>query len=55
MPRYRHRVEIAQEGIGRGIFLDGSNVRQILDPIMTEARGVMMYQRQRQRTGEIDG
>lgn len=38
-------MEIAQTGIDKGIFPDGYGVRQVLDVIMTEARGTLMYRR----------
>lgn len=38
-PRCHRIVEIAQAGIDRGIFPDGSDVRQVLDVILTDARG----------------
>lgn len=44
-------VEITQTSIDRGIFTDWSDVMQVLDAIMTEARGTLMYRRQRQRAG----
>ena len=53
LPRYHCIVEIAHACIDRGIFLDGSDVRQILDVIMTEARETLMYQRQCQRMGVL--
>lgn len=34
---------IEEEGIDRDIFPDESDVRQVLDDIMTEARGALMY------------
>lgn len=42
-------MEIAQTCIYRGFFPDGSDVRQILDAIMMEARWTLMYRRQRWR------
>lgn len=53
LPRCRRIVEIVQTDIDRFIFSDGSDVRQILNAIMTEARGALMYRRQRRRTGEL--
>lgn len=43
-------MEIVQACINRGIFLDRSEVRQVLDVIMTEERETLMYQRERQGT-----
>lgn len=39
LPIFRRIVEIARADIDKGIFLDRSNVRQVLDVIVTEARG----------------
>lgn len=50
LPRCRHIMEIAQTNIDRGIFPDGSEVREVLDDIMKEARETLMYWRQCQRT-----
>ncbi|XP_050875986.1 uncharacterized protein LOC127079651 [Lathyrus oleraceus] len=49
-PMYCSIVEITRTYIDRGIFSDGSNVRQVLDAIITEARGALLYQRHRWRT-----
>lgn len=51
LPRCRCIVEIAQEAIDKCIFPDGSEVRHVLDAIMTDARETLMYQRQRWRMG----
>lgn len=55
LPRCRRIVEIVQASIGKCIFPSGSDLRQVLDVIMMEARGALMYWRQRRGTGEIDG
>lgn len=39
LPKCRRIVEIAQAGIDKDIFSDGSDVRQVLNIIMMEARG----------------
>ena len=44
--RCRRIMEIVQEDIDICIFPDGSDVRQVLYTIMTEARETLMYQRQ---------
>lgn len=38
LPRCRRIMKIVQTSIDKGIFPDGSDVRQFLDVIMTEAR-----------------
>lgn len=55
LSRCRHIMEIVQTCIDRGIFPDGSDVRRVLDAIMTKAHEALIYQRQRQRTGIIEG
>lgn len=54
LPRYRFIVEIVQEDIDEGIFPNGSGVRRVLDAIMPEAQGTLLYRRHRLRTWEID-
>lgn len=41
--RCHYIVEIAREDIDRGIFPDGSDVRQVLDAIMMEPHGALLY------------
>lgn len=53
LPRCRHIVEIVQTCIDISIFPDRSDVRYILDSIMTEARGALIYRRQGRRTGGL--
>lgn len=55
MPRRCRIVEIVHADIDKGIFSDGFDVRQVLDVIITETQWALMYQRQHQRTGGIDG
>lgn len=55
LPRCHRILEITQAGIDKCIFLDGSDVRQVLYGIMMETRGALMYQRQCQRRGGIEG
>lgn len=55
LPRCHCIMEIEHEGIDKGIFPDGSDVRQVLNAIMTKARETLMYRRQRQRTKGIEG
>lgn len=51
LPRCRHIVEITQACINRGIFPDGSEVREIPYAIMKEARETLIYQRHRHIIG----
>lgn len=53
--RCRRIVEVVQADIDICIFPDGSDVRQVLDAIMKETHGILMYQRQHRRTNGIDG
>lgn len=45
LPRCQYIVGIMHVGIDRGIFPYGSEVRQVLDAIMMEAREALMYRR----------
>ncbi|CAL5197040.1 unnamed protein product [Lathyrus oleraceus] len=49
LPRYRRIMGIVHVGIDKSIFPDGSNVRHVLDAIMTKAQRALMYWRQHQR------
>ena len=51
LPRCYFTVKIMQASIGKGIFLDGSEVREVLYAIMAEAHESLMYQRKCWRTG----
>lgn len=53
LPRCRHVMKIVQTDIDRGIFSDGSDVKHVIDAIMTETQRALIYQRQRRRTGEL--
>lgn len=55
LPRCRCIMEIVCAGIDDGIFHDGFGVRRILDVIMAEAHGALLYQRHRRRIEEIEG
>lgn len=44
-PICRCIVYIPQADIDKGIFPDGSKVRQVLEAIITEAQEALMYQR----------
>lgn len=46
-------MEFVQTSIDICIFFDGSDVMQVLDAIMTEAHGALMYYRHRQMTGVL--
>lgn len=50
LPRCRRIVEIVQADIDECIFPNGSGVRRVLDAIMAETHGVLLYQRHRRRT-----
>lgn len=43
LSRCRCIMEITKANIDRGIFPDGYDVRQILDVIMAESRGTLIY------------
>lgn len=43
-----------QVGIDRCIFSDGFNVRHVLDAIITEIQGTLIYRRQDSNTNGID-
>ena len=55
LPRCRRIMELARDGIDRGLFLDGSDVRGVLDAIMAEAQEALFYRRQRRDASSVTG
>lgn len=53
LSRFRCIVQIAQTDIDKDFFPNGSDVSQVLDAIMMEARGTLMYRRQRWKAGRL--